>query len=244
MSSAFFKIKQNLIKERKYREYVSIAFGEMLLIVIGILLALQIDNWNQQRQEDKIIEAYLEKIYNDIQTDIQSIEGMVTDRKQSLIYTDSVLAYYNKGYIRDSKLFELGYFGLFIETKFQPNTSAYESLMNSGFMKDLENIRIEEQLNKYYHLIDNVSFVENKFNGVTQPVEISLLEKGFYTEFKEIFTWEHIDTVVFTIQSMEKYPEYEGTFITAKMFLEELIEDYQAILEQGKDIIELIDNGD
>ena len=71
-----------------------------------------------------------------------------------------------------------------------------------------------------------------------------MLEKGFYTEFKEIFVWEHIDTVVFTIQSMEKYPEYEGTFITAKMFLEELIEDYQAILEKGKDIIELIDNGD
>jgi hypothetical protein len=244
MSSAFFRIRQNLIKERKYREYVSIAVGEMLLIVIGILLALQIDNWNQLRQENKIIEAYLEKISNDIQTDIQSIEGMLTDRKQSLIYTDSVLAYYNQGYITDSKLFEKGYFGLFIETKFQPNISAYESLKNSGFMKDLENLKIEEQLNKYYHLIENVSFVENKFNGVTQPVEISLLEKGFYTEFKEIFTWEHIDTVVFTIQSMEKYPEYEGTFITAKMFLEELIEDYQAILEKGKDIIELIDNGD
>jgi len=148
MSSAFFRIRQNLIKERKYREYVSIAVGEMLLIVIGILLALQIDNWNQVRQENKIIEAYLKKICNDIQTDIQSIEGMLTDRKQSLIYTDSVLAYYSKGHIADSKLFEKGYFGLFIETKFQPNISAYESLKNSGFMKDLENLKIEEQLNK------------------------------------------------------------------------------------------------
>jgi len=244
MSNTFLRIRQNLIRERKYREYVSIVVGEMLLIVIGIFLALQIDNWNQLRQENRIIEAYLGKIYNDIQTDIQSIEELSADREQTLIYTDSVLAYYDNGYIADSKLFEKGYKGLFVEKKFHPNRSAYESLKNSGFIKDLENLAIEEKLNKYYHIIEDVSFVEDKFNGITQPVEISMGEKGFYSEFKEIFSWNHMDTVIFTIQSMDKYPECEATFIHAKMFLEELILDYQGILEKGKEILDLIDNRD
>jgi hypothetical protein len=43
---------------------------------------------------------------------------------------------------------------------------------------------------------------------------------------------------------MEQYPEYEATFIHVKMFLEELILDYQGILENGEEILELIDNGD
>jgi hypothetical protein len=244
MSNAFFRIKQNLIKERNYREYIIIAIGEILLIVIGVLIALQIDNWNQVRQEDRIIEAYLEKIQNDIKSDILSIDNMLLERKQSLIYTDSVLAYYNRGYISDSKIFEKAYRFLFVEKKFLPNNSAFESLKNSGFMKDLKSYKIEEQLNSYYHLIENVSFVEDKFIGVTQPVEVSLAEKGFVTEYKEIFAWDHIDTVIFTIQSMEKYPEYEATFIKAKMFLEELILDYQGIKEKGSEILKVIDNGD
>ena len=238
MSNAFFRFKQNLILGKKYREYFTIALGEMILIVIGILLALQIDNWNQRRQEEKIIDGYLMKITKELQTDLQSIELLLESRKQALIYTDSVLTYFRRGHISDAKIFENGYYSLFIETEFYPNKSAYESLKNSGYIKDLENMEFIEQLNQYYQLIENISFVEGKFNNMTQPVEISLAEKGFYNEF-----WNNTDTVIFTIQSLKKYPEYEATFIRAKIFQMELIENYEGLIDKGKETVELIYNG-
>jgi hypothetical protein len=244
MSNAFFRIRQNLIRERKYGEYFSIALGEMILIALSIFLALQVDNWNQKRQEKKIIESYLMKIVNELNSDVQSIESLLEDRKQALIYTDSILKYYRIGQIYDSKLFEKGYFSVFVESEFQPITSAYESLKNSGYMKDLENPEIEEQIIQYYQLVENLIFVEDKFNNITQPVEISLAEKGFYNEYQSIFKWDNEDTIQFTIQSMRSYPEYQATFIKAKLFLEELILDYSGLVEKAKETIELIDERD
>ncbi|MFT5567630.1 MAG: hypothetical protein ACI81Y_002584, partial [Glaciecola sp.] len=42
-----------MLTENKFSKYLLYAFGEILLVVIGILLALQINSWNQQRMEDK-----------------------------------------------------------------------------------------------------------------------------------------------------------------------------------------------
>ena len=244
MSNEFFKTRWQLVKRRKYRDYITIALGELILLVFGIFIALQIDNWNQDRQEKKIIDAYLVLISKDLQSDIQSIEELMENRKQALIYTDSILSYYRNGYIANSKLFERGYFSLFIETRFHPNTTAFESLKNSGFMKNLENLEIEEQLNQYHQLIENISFVEDKFINMTQPVENSLVLKGFYSEYNQIFKWQNRDSVIFTIQSMNKYPEFEAAFIKAKMFQEELINNYKGLLLNGHETLKLINNGD
>ena len=51
MISFFRKIRQNLLNEGKTARYVKYAIGEILLVVIGILIALQINNWNQDRQK-------------------------------------------------------------------------------------------------------------------------------------------------------------------------------------------------
>ncbi len=244
MKNALIRIRQELFRERKYREYLVFGLGEMLLIVIGILVALQIDNWNQSRQDNKIIEAYFEKIITNIDSDLSKLKTLQEDRRQALVYTDTILGYFNKKHIQDPKLFERGFFSLFVETRFHPNISAYESLKNSGFMKNVKNPEIEEQLSSYYFLMEKVSFVEEKFNSITQPIETILSENGFYIEFKEMFYWDHKDTLEFTCQTMEKYPDVESTFIRAKMFQEELINNYSVLFDRGHEVIKLLSNGD
>ena len=51
MIKFFRKIRQNLLSEGKTGKYLKYAFGEIVLVVIGILIALQINNWNEQRKE-------------------------------------------------------------------------------------------------------------------------------------------------------------------------------------------------
>jgi len=49
MIKVFRKVRQNLIMENKTSKYFKYAIGEIVLVVIGILIALQINNWNDRR---------------------------------------------------------------------------------------------------------------------------------------------------------------------------------------------------
>ena len=51
MPRFFNRIQKQLAKENKFFEYSRYAIGEILLVVIGILIALQIDNWNEWRKD-------------------------------------------------------------------------------------------------------------------------------------------------------------------------------------------------
>lgn len=52
MIKFFRKIRQNLLSEGKTGKYLKYASGEIVLVVIGILIALQINNWNEQSNEN------------------------------------------------------------------------------------------------------------------------------------------------------------------------------------------------
>ena len=52
MIKFFRKIRQNLLSEENTGNYLKYALGEIVLVVIGILMALQINNWNEQRKTD------------------------------------------------------------------------------------------------------------------------------------------------------------------------------------------------
>ena len=63
MIKFFRKIRQKLLAENKFSKYLVYAIGEIALVMIGILLALQVNNWNEQRK-DRNTE---QKILNDLQ---------------------------------------------------------------------------------------------------------------------------------------------------------------------------------
>ena len=67
MIKFFRKIRQNLLSEGKTGKYIKYAIGEIILVVIGILIAVQINDWNNNRIEKK--------------SDYQLIEALITDLK-------------------------------------------------------------------------------------------------------------------------------------------------------------------
>jgi len=244
MSNAFFKMRQSLLKDKKYGQYISTAIVEMALIVLGILIALQIDTWNQTRQEKKIVQEYLDIIKTNVVTDLNELESIYAYRKQALHFTDTILGYYRNEHISNSKLFEQGIINLLVEKSFNPNRSAYESLKNSGYLRTIGNTRIEEGLNTYYSLIDVISNSEESFNSITLPIEENLSENGFYIEYMEMFQWEHTDTIQFSIEELQKYPDVQSTFIRSKMWLEAFIERYTVLNNEGKELLRILNNED
>jgi hypothetical protein len=59
MIKFFRKIRQKMLTENKFSNYLLYAFGEILLVVIGILIALQINNWNEINKNKSTESEYL-----------------------------------------------------------------------------------------------------------------------------------------------------------------------------------------
>ena len=77
MINFFRKIRQKTLTENKFGKYLTYAIGEIILVVIGILIALSINNWNQERQQKKVLNNIYATIKVDLQQDIVNIDEIV-----------------------------------------------------------------------------------------------------------------------------------------------------------------------
>ncbi|MCB0637560.1 MAG: hypothetical protein KDC54_13115 [Lewinella sp.] len=96
MLKLFRRLRQRLLVQGRFRAYLLYALGEVVLIVFGILLALQLSNWNARRTHDQAFSVLLEQIYNAIWTDtemhdlaIDALESQVTILQQLLAQPDT-----------------------------------------------------------------------------------------------------------------------------------------------------------
>ena len=69
MIKFFRKIRQKLLTENKFSKYLIYAIGEIILVVIGILIALSINNWNDSRKNDNLRDNYIESLKKDLAAD-------------------------------------------------------------------------------------------------------------------------------------------------------------------------------
>lgn len=74
MLSFFRRIRNGLFDPIQGRKYLLYALGEFILIVAGILVAMQIDNWNEGRKQKKLARQYIQDIYDDIKSSIFQLD--------------------------------------------------------------------------------------------------------------------------------------------------------------------------
>ena len=74
MIKFFRKIRQNLLVENKTGKYFKYAIGEIMLVMIGILLALQVSNWNQDHKDRNSERKILKNINRDLNQNKESFD--------------------------------------------------------------------------------------------------------------------------------------------------------------------------
>ncbi len=77
MIKFFRHIRKRLLKENKFSKYLLYAIGEIALVMIGILLALQVNNWNEERVEKRFEETLKKELYNTVIEDLVWVEGVI-----------------------------------------------------------------------------------------------------------------------------------------------------------------------
>ena len=78
MIKFFRKIRQNLLSENKFSKYLLYAIGEIILVVIGILIALQVNNLNEQSKKQDLRENYVNSLISDLESDIVLLENQIS----------------------------------------------------------------------------------------------------------------------------------------------------------------------
>ncbi|NND94281.1 MAG: hypothetical protein HKN45_05405, partial [Flavobacteriales bacterium] len=78
MIKFFRTIRQKLLSESKFSKYLIYAIGEIVLVVIGILLALQINTWNEERKTEQLEQSLLQEMKEDLRADILDMQENVS----------------------------------------------------------------------------------------------------------------------------------------------------------------------
>ena len=134
MIKFFRKIRQNLLMENKTLKYFKYAIGEIVLVVIGILIALQINNWNEQQKNNKKRIDYQRSLINDINKDIASIDNLLIYIEESIEQHNNFtkrLSQPNASYdtlVKIAKYEFLGYFNNIDAF----HTATFQTLLSTG----------------------------------------------------------------------------------------------------------------
>jgi Tfp pilus assembly protein PilN len=88
-----------LIKDNRITRYFAYSTGEIVLVVVGILITLQINNWNQNKQEQASSNSYLTSISKNVQSDIEKLTILSNKRQvlaQRMHYMDRIINFLNE----------------------------------------------------------------------------------------------------------------------------------------------------
>lgn len=160
----FRSIRQNLIKEGKLKRYLLYAVGEILLVMIGISLAFQVNNWNTKKNENREEISSYKNIKRQVNDDKNAISGIIT--YNNLYYEQYKFANQVIEQNDRSKIDTLGKIALnlYKYSDYNRGSNIYQNLINSGELKLLKNRDIIEEIQKleeiyiYLNRMENIHF--------------------------------------------------------------------------------------
>jgi ABC-type phosphate transport system permease subunit len=95
MPKFFRNIRQKLLNENKFSKYVIYAIGEIILVVIGVLIALQIDNWNDFEKNKRQEQVIVDNILQDLKNDKAGLTDMIDKRTSKAASAAIMVSEYN-----------------------------------------------------------------------------------------------------------------------------------------------------
>lgn len=146
----FRKIREEILLGKKTRRYLSYAVGELVLVVFGILIALQINNWNESRIEQRQISDYAHALINDLERDLVMIRVIATEINVLINKVDTLAVYIENKSINEVRNIDLYY--LMRAPFYRPyawNRTALDQIKSSGALRQMENQELAEMVSAY-----------------------------------------------------------------------------------------------
>ena len=162
MIKFFRHIRQNLFLENKTGKsvlpagrYLKYAIGEIILVVVGILIALQVNNWNENRKLRKQEIIYLNNLKNDIRTQIQMLDIYIDFENIIISQTKDIIKHYelNDGFYNMDSIFPKLH-DLTVRWTFSNANTTLIQMLNSDQINIVKNRPLKEELVAFNQQID------------------------------------------------------------------------------------------
>jgi hypothetical protein len=152
MVRSFRKLRGALVHEGKARKYLLYALGEVLLVIVGILIALQANNWNQERIEQQQVRRYAHALISDLERDIRMTEPIVQMINMSLRNIEAL-----DSYTRDRALDQYDNLDLYQLTfigyrAYEWHRATVEQMKNAGVLDKVKNFDLVTKITAYESL--------------------------------------------------------------------------------------------
>jgi hypothetical protein len=197
MVKFFRRFRQQLLTENKFSKYLLYAIGEIVLVVIGILIALGVNNWNQENKEKKIGDDLLVRIHRDLVQDTIDFRGVIIrnntlreDLKELLVVlydgVDTMEEVRNMSNTWDQML----------DQAFSPNDNTYRSMLSSGTLGLIRNAELKEEIVDLYSDYDQskalLLSIGEWMIGIASTMDSETDFIKFGSEVSDIFTTQEM----------------------------------------------------
>jgi len=167
------KIRKKLADDNQFFKYSRYAIGEIILVVVGILIALQINNWNNLNEKNKLKSVYINRLISDIKSDTTNI---AYTRSELEINQGVIKALIEKISLNEDleeldtllyNYFERGW----IIYEFIPTSNTYIDLSQTGNMNILNNPDLVDEIIQYYSWMTQVENSNNVNKDWVTPLD-------------------------------------------------------------------------
>jgi len=217
MAKLFNKIRKTLISEKpsvsRTSNYLKYAIGEIVLVVIGILIALQINTWNEERKNRLLEDDYYCILLEDLNQDVLEINKQLEINELRIKSSNKFIALLQKPSFTQFEVMQ-AMLGSISKTTFtfQPTKAAFEDLKSSGNLGLLKDLTIKNKLVAYY----------TNLEGLTDVIDANSDSSinaffNYQKDFSEIgwqylpFVSSEIDTTIIDVKALTPidYPSKE-----------------------------------
>ncbi|WP_299121724.1 DUF6090 family protein [uncultured Winogradskyella sp.] len=185
MIKFFRKIRQSLLSENKFSKYIIYAIGEIILVVIGILIALQINNWNDSRNKEQKTTTLLLDVLNEIEKNIE-------------ISTEKLPYFHEKDSVFNAIMFKQ----VTKETYLSPEFPEFKYMLNDSRKVEL----LEEAFNV---LMANMQDVPLRYKTIIKDLShLNKILKKEVDEWNKTFSNEFQDYVKYESENYSWFSDY------------------------------------
>ena len=232
----FRQIRQRLLTDNKFSKYLLYAVGEILLVVIGILIALQVNNWNINKENRKEEIYYLQKLKLNLQQDTTYVRERLRGIHQGLSLLDS-LETEIKNPLKtsfDNRFLTTILFALY---GFSPQTSTFDNLKATGKLNLIANQILVDSLFVYYNDLDN--YTKQRIDGMETYARNTI--GPYLMKFDEVAFHQYLAGT----PKKSPYEYGKDVFIVNAINLKRwnmhgLREDYEIVYQRAVSLIEMI----
>lgn len=193
MISFFRKIRQKLLTQNRVSRYLAYAFGEILLVTIGILIALQVNTWEEERQYQVSEQTFYRTVLDDLENDQKKLEQLSRFYKSRIDNLSWLLAHVRNPSLSVSP----AEFGIhteplyYIESAISFNAT-YEAAKSGGAFENYSNKELLKKLVEYY---SNFKQIEDVLSSSLRLLESSF-EPMMYSVTNDFLNSETSEQVI------------------------------------------------